>query len=338
MVDQEDVLELVQPILDHLRDVITGPDHLGFLIAWLAQQVQDPAHPTHVAIILQGEHGVGKNLVFDFWQREVLGAGTAINTSNPGKDIFGTHSVLLLNGVFLLLDEISGEEMRPLMPRIKDLITAATVNLNPKNQTPYAARNLSNILCTTNQNNPVNIEPRERRFVVFDCNSSKKDNTTYFDELVAYLKRDDVARAFFQYMRDHVDVRPYLPFQAHRPQTDAYDAMQQRNIPLFYKFLSAQAEHALGTVGQEQTSLMGREFHQNFLNWGREGNYNTSKCTESAFGVDVGKLINEMTAVDPSQSALKKTRSGGGQRYTIHWRKLRDVLQKTKRYDPNAAV
>ena len=26
------------------------------------------------------------------------------------------------------------------------------------------------------------------------------------------------------------------------------------------------------------------------------------------------------------------------ERYTVDWRKLRDVLQKTKRYDPNAAV
>ena len=33
----------LQPILEHLRDVVTGPEHLDFLLAWLAQQVQDPA-------------------------------------------------------------------------------------------------------------------------------------------------------------------------------------------------------------------------------------------------------------------------------------------------------
>ena len=36
----------LQPILEHLRDVVTGPEHLDFLLAWLAQQVQDPAHHT----------------------------------------------------------------------------------------------------------------------------------------------------------------------------------------------------------------------------------------------------------------------------------------------------
>ena len=40
------VVALVQPILEHLRDVVTGPEHLDFLLAWLAQQVQDPAHHT----------------------------------------------------------------------------------------------------------------------------------------------------------------------------------------------------------------------------------------------------------------------------------------------------
>ena len=69
-----------------------------------------------------------------------------------------------------------------------------------------------------------------------------------------------------------------------------------------------------------------------------DGNYTTSNYTASRFGSDLQKLISEITTADPSQSALIKTRSRGGQRYTVDWGKLRDVLQKTKRYDPNAAV
>merc|ERR1711934_9364 len=100
-----------------------------------------------------------------------------------------------------------------------------------------------------NNTNPLNIEPEERRFVVFGCNSSKKGNATYFNELGKHLKRDDVARAFFQYLRDHVDVGRFTPFQSHRPQTEAYEAIQQRSIPLFYKFLSAEIDTALGVAG-----------------------------------------------------------------------------------------
>ena len=365
-VDQEE--DLVQPILDHIRAVVTGPDHLGFFIAWLAQLVQDPGTPTGVAPVLHGTEGAGKDIVLDFFARKVLGARTAFKTANPAKDIFGDHSVALQNRVFVLVDEASGEVTRAMKERIKDLITSKTVHVNPKNEKPYDIRNLANMLLTSNQQNPVQIDPQERRFVVFECNASKKGDTEYFQKLGAHLERDDVARAFWQHLRVF-DVRPYTPFQSHRPQTEAYAAMQQRNIPLFCKFLSAQADLKLGTSGLEQvsqefherflrniTTSSGREgnyttsnctnglehvrakdLHERFMSWARDGNYNSTKHTWSSFGTDLKALIKEITAADPSQSALKKTRHAGGHRYTVHWRKLRDVLRKTKRYDPNAA-
>ena len=84
--------------------------------------------------------------------------------------------------------------------------------------------------------------------------------------------------------------------------------------------------------------VRGKDFHERFVLWARDGNYTSTNYTVSSFGSDLTKLMTEITTADPSQSALKKTRLGGGQRYTVDWRKLRDVLQKTKRYDPNAAV
>jgi hypothetical protein len=80
--------------------------------------------------------------------------------------------------------------------------------------------------------------------VVFGCKECKKGNTEYFKGLKPHLCRDDVARAFLQYLRK-VDVRKFLPFEAHRPQTEAYFAMQRRSIPLFYKFLSCVVTHEL---------------------------------------------------------------------------------------------
>jgi hypothetical protein len=237
-----DVLSLVTPILEHLRDVITGPDHLEFLVAWLAQQIQDPADITRVAIVLQGKQGVGKNMIFDFYINRVLGAGSQNNpidgagyrTAKPSKDVFEKHSTSQQNKLFIMVDEIHGDEMRPLMNMLKDRITGATVNINPKNKNEYTVRNLCNFMFTTNDMNPLRLESEERRFVVFGC---KKGNAEYFKGLETHLCRDDVARAFLQYLRK-VDVRKFLPFEAHRPQTEAYFTMQRRGIPLFYKFLS----------------------------------------------------------------------------------------------------
>jgi hypothetical protein len=203
-VAESDVLPLVKPILDHLRDVITGPDHLDFFVAWLAQQVQDPADITRVAIVLQGKQGVGKNMIFDFYIDSVLGAGSRNNpidgagyrTAKPSEDVFGKHSTAQQNKVFVMVDEIHSDEMRPLMNKLKDRITGATVNINPKNKTEYTVCNLCNFMFTTNDMNPLRLESEERRFVVFGCNGCKKGNAEYFKGLKTHLCRDDVARAF----------------------------------------------------------------------------------------------------------------------------------------------
>lgn len=334
-VPEETVAELVQPILDHLRDVVTGPQHIGFLLAWLAQQVQDPAHHTQVMIILQGLQGAGKNIILDFFRDRVLGEGVAFKTSNPSKDIFGGHSVALRDRIFVNLDELSSDDIRPLMPRLKDLVTSSTVHVNPKNQPAFDVRNLANILATSNHINPIHIEPQERRIVVFACNSSKKGDTAYFEGLVAHLSREDVARAFFQHLRDNVDVAPFLPFQSHRPLTAAYAAMQERNIPLLYKFLSAVVRQA-HEKGSDFNDVKASTLHAQFLHWGRSGNYNMGTATVSKFGADLTGLIKELEEKDPQQHTLTKKRRGAAFFYTVRWAKLRTHLQETARYDPES--
>ena len=339
-VAEAEVVDLVQPILDHLFMLLGTQEGFGYLLAWLAQMVQDPSKPTNVAILLQGQQGIGKDIIFEeFFCQKVLGTGTAFTTAKPQSTIFGEFSAVLQNRVFLLLDEVSADAMRPVMELFKDLITSSTTNINPKNKTAYIVRNLSNTLCTTNTKNPFHIEPQDRRFVVFECRRTKQGDTAYFQSLGDHLKRPEVARAFFQYLRDHVDVGPYTPFQVHRPQTSAYVAMQQRNIPLFYKFLSAQIEHATGVANEEHAVLKGKEAFERFQAWGRQGNYNIQKTNITNFGTDMTKLAEELTENDSSQDVfIKLARTSAGQTYRVNWGKLRTFLQQEARYDPNAVM
>ena len=193
---------------------------------------------------------------------------------SPERQPFGKHSTAQQNKVFILVDEIHGDEMRPLMSALKDRITSDTVNINPKGKEQYDVRNFANFLFTTNDMNPLKIEPEERRFVIFACNDSKKGDTAYFARLAAHLARDDVARAFYQYLRDDVDVSPFTPFQAHRPRTEAYFAMQRRNISPFYKFLSFKIiqDDSPGRA----VKIMAAEFFAQFQSWHARG-YATSQ-------------------------------------------------------------
>ena len=251
----------------------------------------------------------------------------------------------------LSLHELSSEEIRPLMPRLKDLVTSSTVHVNPKNQPAYDVRNQANIFATSNQMNPIHVEPQERRIVVFACNGSKKGDTAYFGRLLAHLngaKRDAVARAFYQYLRDNVEVAPFLPFQEHRPRTAAYicclrrereigvcRSATSRNIPLFYKFLSAAIRQA-AECHTERDTIKASTFHSQFHHWGRAGNYSTSTTTQSKFGGDLAALMRELEEKDPQQDTLTKRRHGAAQHYTVRWAELQTYLQETARYDSNA--
>jgi len=218
------------------------------------------------------------------------------------------------------------------------LITSITAHVNPKNKTAYDVGNLSNVLGTTNSQNPTHIEPQERRFVVFECYSLKKGDVTYFTLLAAHLKREDVARAFFQHLRDNVDVRPHMPFQAHRPRTDAYLAMHQKSIPLFCKFLLVEVEYATGMANERHTILRGKKFFVKFQAWGREGNYSTNGYTMSRFGTESGQLVKELETVEKLQDTFNKHRGNRGNYYAMDGAKLRAYLQNTAWYDPNALM
>jgi len=93
--------------------------------------------------------------------------------------------------------------------------------------------------------------------------------------------------------------------------------MQQRSIPLLYKFLSAEIEHVSGAASKERAAVGGK-----FRAWGLAGNYSTIAYTISRFGTEMGKLIKELAETDPSQDAFVKGRAGGGVCYQVNWTQL----------------
>ena len=178
-------------------------------------------------------------------------------------------------------------------------------------------------------------EPEERRFVVFKCNHSKKGDTAYFQRLGNHLKRDDVARAFFQYLREHIDVGPFLPFEAHRPRTDAYIAMQQRSIPDFFQFLSAQIDKT-GVSEEQPSRIRASDFYALYTTWAREGNHKIENRTQ--FGKRMRELMKDLEEGMPSQDVLTKRECSYGKEYSVKWMPLKAHLQKSMLYDPDSGM
>ena len=331
-IPSDQVMPLVRPILNHLLMLFGEQNIVDYKIAWLAQIIQDTANPTRTCIILQGEQGCGKDIVCLWFVDSLLGQPAGFQTARPHEDIFGKHSVSQKNCALALFDELEAHTTAPLMGPIKNIITSPKHNLNPKHGTLFQVTNFTNFLCTTNSKNPIQIDPLDRRFVVIGCKETKLNDVKYFSELGQHLDKPETARAFFQYLRDMVDVAPFKPFQAHRPITKAYVSMQQASIPLPYQFLSAQVDIALGN--QKTTAVFASQaFFEIFLQWLRDGNHDTQKWNICVFGKVMTSLETRIDEMNSNlQQIFRKRRTEKCCEYRMNLTDLREFLKKTALY------
>jgi hypothetical protein len=82
-------------------------------------------------------------------------------------------------------------------------------------------KNYANFILTTNNDNSVVIPYDDRRFVVFQTTDKYLHNTKYFTDLHNHLKRHDVSRAFYEYLKDldisHIDNFQFITYKQFQP-------------------------------------------------------------------------------------------------------------------------
>ena len=90
-VPDADVAALVAPFVRHLHEVITCENqaHTDWFLDYLANVVQRPQQPTHVAVSIFGKQGCGKGLLFTFLRERVLGPDVTFQTAHPENDLLG---------------------------------------------------------------------------------------------------------------------------------------------------------------------------------------------------------------------------------------------------------
>ena len=224
--DGAQVDALVAPIVQHIRQCIAnGKDEdTLFVLRWLAQIVRHPNEKTQVAIFLYGPEGCGKNLVFDLMQA-VLGRPNGFQTSSPERDIFGTFVTAFDKALLIQTDEV--KRCHDYENLFKDYVTGETVRSEHKGKDAKTVVNRANFVFTSNTEGVFRISPYDRRCVLFHCSSCFVGNEAYFRFLQPYRREPRVIRAFYQYLRDRVDLPERFQFQFNRPKTDFYREQQR---------------------------------------------------------------------------------------------------------------
>ena len=283
-VADERVPGLIEGIKLHFNDVITNgnEDHSSFCHQYLANILQRPWLKTQVAIFLYGAQGCGKGIIFEFFRNKILGNHCSSQTSKPENDLFGRFANGAVNRVLIQVDEV--RSLHDHTDQLKDLITNPTLNYEKKGKDTIVVSNLTNLILTSNNANALTVSVDDRRFALFQCSSTHKGDTKYFQELGAELERPEVARAYYQYLMS-LDLSDYpVSFQHRRPVTEFYKETQHNSIPVISRFFSAMINSEL-----VKSKFSCRELYKCYQSFQTTGNYKYL-MTETAFGRDVKKI------------------------------------------------
>eukprot|EP00961_Rhodomonas_salina_P198480 2677525-Rhodomonas_salina.3 len=318
-VPHDEVERLVAPIKKHV-DEIVAPGHGRYHMAWYSNIVKNPGRKSRTALIVRGKQGAGKDIIPDFFRTKVLGPRVSHQTSSVDT-LIGTHATGLQNTVFVCVDEASSQDFYANMDKVKNLITCDTHTINEKYCSPITVPSFCNLYITTNNMAPVSIPSDDRRFVVFEADSCKTKDYSYFTHLAEHLDDDRVARAFYQYLLSE-NFDDLFPLHTHRPHTSTYVEMQNANLPLFFKYLSYQC------TSQEFASANSRDLLASINEWASIYGYKYT-ITHCSLSREMSRIHKE------SENVLTLKRARTGVVYHVNWDEMRLFLEKSNLWDTN---
>jgi hypothetical protein len=151
----------------------------------------------HTALVMYGDEGAGKNLFFDT-VCDIYGdhAGVISQTQLQGQ-----FNDWLSAKLFLVANEVvTRQELRHHVGYLKNLVTEGKrIWINPKNFSGRWESNHANIAFFSNELQPLQIGPRDRRYMVIRTPGAREQK--FYDAVVAE-QRAGGAAALYRYLLD----------------------------------------------------------------------------------------------------------------------------------------
>ena len=151
-----------------------------YLIAWMADGVQNPAKRPGTTIILRGKEGTGKGVLVSNYG--ALFGSHFLQVSNP-RHFLGNFNAHLANCLFLFADEAFWAGDKSSDGILKALITEDTLNIERKGQDMFKMPNLIRMMMASNNDWVVPAGMEARRFCVIDVSEARMQDEKYFQAI-----------------------------------------------------------------------------------------------------------------------------------------------------------
>jgi hypothetical protein len=152
-----------------------------WLLTWMARCIQKPWERARVAVVLQGDEGIGKGVFAN-----VFGALFGVHYTAISQQVHATgrFNAFQKESLLVFCDEafFAGD------PRIKGplmaMITEPTMRIEPKNIDSFEVPNLRSFIFASNEDMVVPASLSARRWAVFKVSNAHQQDKAYFDALM----------------------------------------------------------------------------------------------------------------------------------------------------------
>jgi len=203
-VTNDDDYTKIDDYLFHIKDVwANGNDETyNYILNWFSHIYQKPEKKTMVAIVIPSKtQGNGKNLALKSHSeimKELYYSTAQID------DIVGNFNPSAEGRLLINLNECTWAGRKSQSGILKALVTEDKMTINNKNVKPYMIENYSNVIVTSNDDNPIEIEQKDRRYFVLDIKEEKLSD----ERTKAILKTDNQVLFNYFMKRDISDFDP----------------------------------------------------------------------------------------------------------------------------------
>jgi len=148
-----------------LERTVPDKEDREVVLDFLAHVVQNPGHKMSFAIVLIGNHGVGKTLLANL-MGELVGASNfqSVSAGQVKKDFNGW----MMDRRLLLLDECHDIGTLEIANKLKEYIANTIVSVERKGMDVVKAKNFADFILTSNYDDAVRADEGERRYYVIN--------------------------------------------------------------------------------------------------------------------------------------------------------------------------
>jgi len=189
----------VAPFLDFTLNTICNGDKnlFEYVMAWLANIIQDPTKKPGTALVLRGDQGIGKGFF-----ASCLGAVLGYHYLEVNDPVYlvGRFTHHLRDKLVIYADEGSFSG-RKATDKLKNMITSEQVLIEQKFRTPYNVDNFMRIIISGNHERLIAASHDERRYCVLDVSQRRKGDWAYWGEMFKWRDNEGAA-ALLHYLQE----------------------------------------------------------------------------------------------------------------------------------------